>query len=116
MNLTRRNSAHASGCSSLTRGDPSATGLSAEQCDGRVSGDGVFFEQTGSRRRVAVETLRNRHRIAPVNTPHEAFADPQLVARGMVTEDFHPAAGTFKRIATPVHFSTERADSAPAPL
>ena len=54
--------------------------------------------------------------IAPVNTPHEAFADPQLVARGMVTEDFHPAAGTFKRIATPVHFSTERADSAPAPL
>jgi crotonobetainyl-CoA:carnitine CoA-transferase CaiB-like acyl-CoA transferase len=54
--------------------------------------------------------------IAPVNTPHEAFADPQLVARGMVTEDFHPAAGTFKRIGTPVHFSAERADSAPAPL
>jgi crotonobetainyl-CoA:carnitine CoA-transferase CaiB-like acyl-CoA transferase len=54
--------------------------------------------------------------IALVNTPHEAFADPQLVARGMVREDFHPAAGTFKRIATPVRFSAERADSAPAPL
>jgi alpha-methylacyl-CoA racemase len=54
--------------------------------------------------------------IAPVNTPYEAFADPQLVARGMVREDFHPADGTFKRIATPVRFSADRADSVPAPL
>jgi alpha-methylacyl-CoA racemase len=53
--------------------------------------------------------------IAPVNSPYEAFADPQLVARGMVQEDSHPAAGTFKRIATPVRFSAEREDSAPAP-
>jgi crotonobetainyl-CoA:carnitine CoA-transferase CaiB-like acyl-CoA transferase len=53
--------------------------------------------------------------IAPVNAPHEAFADPQLVARRMAPEDFHPAAGRFKRIATPVRFFAERSDSVPAP-
>jgi alpha-methylacyl-CoA racemase len=53
--------------------------------------------------------------IAPVNAPHEAFADPQLAARGMVVEDLHPKAGRFKRIATPMRLPGG-SDCAPAPL
>jgi alpha-methylacyl-CoA racemase len=54
--------------------------------------------------------------IAPVNAPDEAFADPQLVARGMAPEDSHPASGRFRRIATPVRFFAERPASVPAPM
>lgn len=46
--------------------------------------------------------------IASVDTPGEAFENPQLVARGMVVDTSHPEAGDFRRIGNPIRFSTER--------
>ncbi len=53
--------------------------------------------------------------IAPVNTPQEAFADPQLVSRGLVVEASHPDAGEFRRIGSPIRFVPETGASAPTP-
>jgi len=52
---------------------------------------------------------------APVNSPVEAFADPQLVARVMAPRESAPEVGYFQRIATPVRFSGKPAESSPAP-
>jgi len=52
---------------------------------------------------------------APVNSPAEAFADPQLVARVMAPRESAPEVGYFQRIATPVRFSGEPAESSSAP-
>lgn len=53
--------------------------------------------------------------IAPVNTPQEAFADPQLVSRGLVVDDAHPQAGNFRRIGNPIRFLPEHRAAAPTP-
>jgi crotonobetainyl-CoA:carnitine CoA-transferase CaiB-like acyl-CoA transferase len=52
---------------------------------------------------------------ALTNSPREAVADPQLVARAMVPREFAPEIGHFRRIATPVRFSTQPAEPSPAP-
>ena len=41
----------------------------------------------------------------PVNTVAEAFAEPQAVARGMVTECADEVGGAFRAVACPVRFS-----------
>jgi crotonobetainyl-CoA:carnitine CoA-transferase CaiB-like acyl-CoA transferase len=53
----------------------------------------------------------------PVHSVGEALSHPQTVARGMVVETQHPAAGPTKAIGCPVHFSeTPTAVKRPAPL
>ena len=52
----------------------------------------------------------------PVLEFEEAMADPHIVARGMVVETEHPAAGTFKTLGIPVKLSdTPGALRRPAP-
>ena len=52
----------------------------------------------------------------PVLEFDEAMADPHIVARGMVVETEHPAAGTFKTLGIPVKLSdTPGALRRPAP-
>ncbi len=52
--------------------------------------------------RVWVEELSALdNEIAPVNTPEEAFDDPQLNSRGMILETAHPSAGTLRQIGVP---------------
>ena len=43
--------------------------------------------------------------LAPVNSISEAFADPQLRARGMIQEIQHPELGSITVIGSPFHFS-----------
>jgi crotonobetainyl-CoA:carnitine CoA-transferase CaiB-like acyl-CoA transferase len=50
--------------------------------------------------------------IAPVNTPEEAFDDPQLNSRGMISETIHPSAGTLRQIGVP---AAPTGTPAPAP-
>jgi crotonobetainyl-CoA:carnitine CoA-transferase CaiB-like acyl-CoA transferase len=55
--------------------------------------------------------------VGPVNTIHEALADPQTIARGMVVDLVHPQAGATKALGCPVHFSaTPTSVSRPAPM
>ena len=42
----------------------------------------------------------------PVNTLNEVFADPQVLARGMLVEMPHPTAGTVRLAGTPLNLST----------
>jgi crotonobetainyl-CoA:carnitine CoA-transferase CaiB-like acyl-CoA transferase len=51
----------------------------------------------------------------PINKLSQVFADPQVVARNMVVEMPHPAAGTVKVIANPVRLSETPADYRIAP-
>ena len=52
----------------------------------------------------------------PVLEFDEAMADPHIVARGMVVDTEHPAAGTFKTLGIPVKLSsTPGALRRPAP-
>jgi formyl-CoA transferase len=41
----------------------------------------------------------------PINTYHEAFADPQVLARGMVVEIDHPALGRLRTPGSPIKMS-----------
>jgi crotonobetainyl-CoA:carnitine CoA-transferase CaiB-like acyl-CoA transferase len=43
--------------------------------------------------------------VGPVKTYDQVFADPQVKARGMVTEIEHPTAGRFKTLGIPVKLS-----------
>jgi crotonobetainyl-CoA:carnitine CoA-transferase CaiB-like acyl-CoA transferase len=52
--------------------------------------------------------------IARVNTPEEAFDEPQLIARGMVVESRHPELGRLRQIGVPAA-GTGDAPPAPAP-
>jgi crotonobetainyl-CoA:carnitine CoA-transferase CaiB-like acyl-CoA transferase len=53
----------------------------------------------------------------PVHSIGEALSHPQTLARGMVVETQHPAAGPTKAIGCPVHFSeTPAAVTRPAPV
>jgi crotonobetainyl-CoA:carnitine CoA-transferase CaiB-like acyl-CoA transferase len=53
----------------------------------------------------------------PINTYAEALADPHVLARGMVVELVHPAAGVVKALGVPVKLSdTPGAVDRPAPL
>jgi crotonobetainyl-CoA:carnitine CoA-transferase CaiB-like acyl-CoA transferase len=45
----------------------------------------------------------------PVNTVPAALADPQVIAREMVTEIEHPVAGTIKMLGSPVKLSAQPA-------
>ena len=55
--------------------------------------------------------------VGPVHSIGEAMTHPQTLARGMVVETQHPAAGATKAIGCPVHFSeTPTAVTRPAPL
>ena len=49
--------------------------------------------------------------IAHVNAPDDAYDDPQLRARGMIRESFHPAVGALRQIGIP---SGEAGGPAPA--
>jgi crotonobetainyl-CoA:carnitine CoA-transferase CaiB-like acyl-CoA transferase len=49
--------------------------------------------------------------VSPVQDMAAAFADPHVVARGMVTEIAHPTAGTLPLVTSPVRFG----DEAPQP-
>jgi crotonobetainyl-CoA:carnitine CoA-transferase CaiB-like acyl-CoA transferase len=53
--------------------------------------------------------------IGPVNSPIEAFANPQLVARNMVLTTDHPQAGRLDQIGNPFHFAGDTAALNPAP-
>lgn len=48
----------------------------------------------------------------PVNTLAEAFADPQVAARGMLGTLFHPTIGTYKNVGSPFAHSS-RTPAAP---
>jgi crotonobetainyl-CoA:carnitine CoA-transferase CaiB-like acyl-CoA transferase len=41
----------------------------------------------------------------PINSVSEAFVDPQLLARDMITETDHPTEGRLKQIGIPLKFS-----------
>lgn len=43
--------------------------------------------------------------VGPVNTVDQVFADPQVIARGMVAELDHPTAGTLKLVNCPLKMS-----------
>ncbi|HKU09646.1 CaiB/BaiF CoA transferase family protein [Sinomonas sp.] len=43
--------------------------------------------------------------VGPIQTVDQALSDPQIVARGMVAEVDHPAAGKLKTIACPVRLT-----------
>jgi crotonobetainyl-CoA:carnitine CoA-transferase CaiB-like acyl-CoA transferase len=53
----------------------------------------------------------------PINNYAQVFADPQVVARGMVVETEHPRLGRLKTLGTPIKLSATPADvSRRAPL
>lgn len=55
--------------------------------------------------------------VGPVNTVDQVFADPQVIARDMVTEVDHPNAGTLKLVNCPLKMSESRASvRTPPPL
>jgi len=55
--------------------------------------------------------------VGPVHSIGEAMTHPQTLARGMVVETQHPAAGATRAIGCPVHFSeTPTAVTRPAPV
>ena len=41
----------------------------------------------------------------PINNIAQVYADPQVIARDMVVEVEHPAAGTIRNVGIPVKFS-----------
>ncbi len=52
----------------------------------------------------------------PLNTYEEAFADPQVRARGLVVETVHPQLGHIRTLGSPVHMSqTQPVTGRPAP-
>ena len=53
----------------------------------------------------------------PVNTLDRVFSDPQALARGMLVEMPHPAAGVVRLTGTPLHLSATPAQMRlPPPL
>jgi crotonobetainyl-CoA:carnitine CoA-transferase CaiB-like acyl-CoA transferase len=53
--------------------------------------------------------------VGPVNSLDQAFADPQVAARGLVVELPHPVAGTVATVAQPIRFSKTPAEYRSAP-
>lgn len=52
---------------------------------------------------------------APVLTRAEVYAHPQVVANGIVLEQYHPQAGTLRQARSPARFSATPTDtSSPA--
>ena len=52
-----------------------------------------------------------------INTPQQALADPHVLARGMIVEFEHPAAGPIRTLGNPMHLSgTPITYRRPAPL
>jgi len=52
----------------------------------------------------------------PVNTVEQAFADPQIEARGMIVETEHPRFGTVRQPASPVRVGDEPVEHRRAPF
>jgi crotonobetainyl-CoA:carnitine CoA-transferase CaiB-like acyl-CoA transferase len=65
-----------------------------------------------TRKRTTAEWLeileREQIPCAPVNSIEQAFAEPQLVAQGMLVEVDHPTHGAIHLVAAPYTFNTER--------
>lgn len=55
--------------------------------------------------------------ICRLNSPREAFADRQIVAREMVTDTDHPLAGQVHLVSSPFNYGTDKvgSDTRPAP-
>lgn len=51
----------------------------------------------------------------PIQTVDQALADPQVVARGMITEMQHPTAGTVKAVNCPIRLSRTPVSTTSAP-
>ena len=51
----------------------------------------------------------------PINNLDEVYADPQVLARGLVTPVPHPTAGTVQLVRSPMRLSASPADNAVAP-
>jgi crotonobetainyl-CoA:carnitine CoA-transferase CaiB-like acyl-CoA transferase len=51
----------------------------------------------------------------PINNLDDVYANPQVQARGMVTDVPHPTAGTVKLVRNPMRLSASPADNAMAP-
>ena len=53
----------------------------------------------------------------PINTIADAFADPQVLARGLRVDLPHPAAGSIPMVANPIKYSgTPLEYNAPPPM
>jgi len=53
--------------------------------------------------------------VGPVNSLDQAFADPQVAARGLLVEVDHPIAGPIRTLAQPMRFSATPPDYRSAP-
>ena len=51
----------------------------------------------------------------PINNLDDVYSNPQVLARGIVTEVPHPTAGTVKLVRNPMRLSASPADNAVAP-
>ena len=79
---------------------------------------GVTGERAAETRSLLEQAFRTRTRdewlvhlraldieVGPVNTPSEAFSDPQILRRQMVVEVNHPARGKMRQIGVPMKLS-----------
>jgi formyl-CoA transferase/CoA:oxalate CoA-transferase len=53
--------------------------------------------------------------VGPIQTVDQALADPQVLARGMVSEVDHPTAGTVKSVSCPIRLTRTPAEVHTAP-
>lgn len=53
--------------------------------------------------------------VGPIQTVDQALADPQVLARGMVSEVEHPTAGTVKSVSCPIRLTRTPAEVRTAP-
>jgi formyl-CoA transferase/CoA:oxalate CoA-transferase len=53
--------------------------------------------------------------VGPIQTVDQALADPQVLARGMVSEVEHPSAGTVKSVSCPIRLTRTPAEVRTAP-
>lgn len=53
--------------------------------------------------------------VGPIQTVDQALADPQVLARGMVSEVEHPTAGTVKSVSCPIRLTRTPAEVHTAP-
>lgn len=78
---------------------------------GRVQHRAELVEvlKTATRRKTSGEWLETLRAVSipcgPIQTIDEVFADPQVLARGMVVEVEHPAMGPMTTVANPIKFS-----------
>lgn len=78
----------------------------------------VLEEQFAGRTKSELVALLDEHDIpaAPVNDLAEAFAEPQVVERGIVRTYHHPAVGSVRYPASPMQLAGWRFPNKPAPV